>query len=29
MGWYVDRVLPRITDVALRGAEVTSARARV
>lgn len=29
MGWYVDRVLPRITDVALRGAEFTSARERV
>jgi ubiquinone/menaquinone biosynthesis C-methylase UbiE len=29
MGWYADRVLPRITDVALRGAEFTSARARV
>ena len=29
MGWYVDRVLPRITDIALRGAEFTSARARV
>jgi ubiquinone/menaquinone biosynthesis C-methylase UbiE len=29
MGWYVDRVLPRITDVALRGADFTSARARV
>ena len=29
MGWYVDRVLPHITDVALRGAEFTSARARV
>ena len=29
MGWYVDRVLPRITDVALRGGEFTEARARV
>jgi hypothetical protein len=26
MGWYHDRVLPRIADVALRGAEITSAR---
>jgi ubiquinone/menaquinone biosynthesis C-methylase UbiE len=29
VGWYVDRLLPRVTDVALRGAEFTSARARV
>jgi ubiquinone/menaquinone biosynthesis C-methylase UbiE len=29
MGWYVDRVVPRLADATLRGAEVTSARARV
>jgi SAM-dependent methyltransferase len=29
MGWYVDRVLPHVTDVTLRGAEFSAARARV
>jgi ubiquinone/menaquinone biosynthesis C-methylase UbiE len=29
MGFYVDRVLPRITDVALGGREFTRLRARV
>jgi ubiquinone/menaquinone biosynthesis C-methylase UbiE len=29
MGWYVDRVVPRITDLALRGRELGEIRARV
>jgi ubiquinone/menaquinone biosynthesis C-methylase UbiE len=29
MGWYVDRVVPRIVDLALRGAEFDAIRARV
>jgi ubiquinone/menaquinone biosynthesis C-methylase UbiE len=29
MGWYVDRVLPRIVDVALRGGDFAAIRARV
>lgn len=29
MGWYVDRVLPRIVDLALRGDEFDAIRARV
>jgi ubiquinone/menaquinone biosynthesis C-methylase UbiE len=29
MGWYADRVLPRLTDVLGRGEEFTAARARV
>jgi ubiquinone/menaquinone biosynthesis C-methylase UbiE len=29
MGWYVDRVVPRVVDVALRGKELDRIRARV